>query len=106
MDTCKVVALQGVRVVLMEGLGTWQRQYIDLFSEDGFIEDGGNDFCSVRIWCTLRVRCLWMMCVGRRSGHKSLIMTTLFIRLVNVGSIIAKKVASGWLVYYLVRLCE
>jgi hypothetical protein len=96
MDTRMAVALPGIMVVLMEGLGTCQGQYIDLFSEDGFMEDGGNDFCSVHIWCTLRVICLFqMMCVGRRSGHKALIMTILFIRLVNVGSIIAKKVASG-----------
>jgi hypothetical protein len=36
-----------------------------------------------------------MMCVGRRSGHKALIMTTPFIRLIDVAIIIAKKVASG-----------
>jgi hypothetical protein len=47
-----------------------------------------------------------MMCVGRRSGNKTLIMTTPLTRLVDVAIIIAKKVASGSLVYYLIRLCE
>jgi hypothetical protein len=36
-----------------------------------------------------------MMCVGRRSGNKAVIMTTPFTRLVDVAIIIAKKVASG-----------
>jgi hypothetical protein len=35
-----------------------------------------------------------MMCVGRRSEHKALIITTFFIGFVDVAIIIAKKVAS------------
>jgi hypothetical protein len=75
----------------------WQGQCVDLCLEDGFVEDGRDDFCSVCIRCTLRVSStgtpvlddvptLKVRAHGSDNDHP-------FIKLVGVSILIAKKVA-------------